>query len=109
MGRRPRPTAGDRCPGIQRAANRSTHWDRTCGRAFVACDASVVAVLDLASDSELGRLPIAGQPDAIWYSSATDRLYIAIAQPGVIDVVDGRTLAVVDQVTTEEGAHTTAF
>jgi DNA-binding beta-propeller fold protein YncE len=83
--------------------------DRPGNRAFVACDAGVVAVLDLASDRELGRVPIAGEPDAIWYSSATDCLYVAIGQPGVVDVVDGRTLAVVEEVTTEEGAHTTAF
>ena len=83
--------------------------DRPGDRAFVACDAGIVVALDLASDRELGRVPIAGEPDAIWYSSATERLYVAIGQPGVIDVVDGRTLAVVDQLTTEEGAHTTAF
>jgi DNA-binding beta-propeller fold protein YncE len=83
--------------------------DRPGDRAFVACDAGVVVVLDLASDRELGRVPIAGEPDAIWYSSATERLYVAIGQPGVIDVVDGRALEVVEQLTTEEGAHTTAF
>jgi DNA-binding beta-propeller fold protein YncE len=83
--------------------------DRPGHRAFVACDASVLAVLDLTADREVGRLPIAGEPDAIWYSAATERLYVAIGQPGVVDVVDGRTLAVVDQLTTEAGAHTTAF
>jgi DNA-binding beta-propeller fold protein YncE len=83
--------------------------DRLGNRAFVACDAGVVAVLDLTADREVGRVPIAGEPDAIWYSAATERLYVAIGQPGVIDVVDGRTLAVVDQLQTEAGAHTTAF
>ena len=83
--------------------------DRPGNRAFVACDAGVVVAVDLASDRELGRVPIAGEPDAIWFSSATERLYAAIGQPGVIDVVDGRALAVVEQLTTQEGAHTTAF
>jgi len=78
-------------------------------RAFVACDAGIVVALDLASDRELGRVPIAGEPDAIWYGSATERLYVAIGRPGVIDVVDGHALEVIEQVTTEEGAHTTAF
>jgi hypothetical protein len=83
--------------------------DRTGQRAFVACDAAMVAVIDLSTDRELGRVPIAGEPDAIWYSSSAERLYVAIGQPGVIDVLDGKTLAVVEEVSTKEGAHTTAF
>jgi DNA-binding beta-propeller fold protein YncE len=83
--------------------------DRARDCAFVACDASVVAVLDLATDREVGRVPIAGEPDAIWFSQAAGRLYVAIGAPGLIDVVDAGSLAVVDQLATEEGAHTTAF
>src|SRR6266849_4495906 len=33
--------------------------DRQGNRAFVACDAGVVVVLDLVSDQEVGRVPIA--------------------------------------------------
>jgi DNA-binding beta-propeller fold protein YncE len=83
--------------------------DRVGNRAFVACDAGIVVVLDLTSDREVGRLTIAGEPDAIWYSSVAERLYVAIGRPGVIDVVAGSTLEVVEEVTTQEGAHTTAF
>jgi DNA-binding beta-propeller fold protein YncE len=83
--------------------------DRPGDRVFIACDAGIVVVLDLTSDQELGRVPIAGEPDAIWYSPAAERLYVAIGRPGVVDIIDGRTLSVVEQVATEEGAHTTAF
>jgi DNA-binding beta-propeller fold protein YncE len=83
--------------------------DRARNRAFVACDAAAVAVLDLSADREIARVPIAGEPDAIWYSAAARLLYVAIGNPGLIDVVDGSTLSVVEEVTTEEGAHTTAF
>jgi len=83
--------------------------DRAGNRAFVACDAGTVVVVDLATDQQLGRVPIAGEPDAIWYSTVAERLYVAIGRPGVVDVVDGRTLSVVEQVATEDGAHTTAF
>jgi DNA-binding beta-propeller fold protein YncE len=83
--------------------------DRARNLAFVACDAGVVAVLDLATDREIARVPIAGEPDAIWFSATARRLYVAIGQPGVVDVVDGSTLSVVDRVITEDGAHTTAF
>ena len=83
--------------------------DRTLDRAFVACDAGVVAVLDLATDREVGRVAIAGEPDAIWFSEASRRLYVAIGTPGLIEVIDGALLAVVEEAATEEGAHTTAF
>jgi DNA-binding beta-propeller fold protein YncE len=83
--------------------------DRSGERAFVACDAASVVAIDLTTDQEIGRVPIAGEPDAIWYNPVAQRLYVAIGQPGVIDVVDGRSLEVVEQVITQEGAHTTAF
>jgi len=34
---------------------------------------------------------------------------VAIGLPGVVDVLDTRSLAIVQQVSTEAGAHTTAF
>jgi DNA-binding beta-propeller fold protein YncE len=83
--------------------------DRVGGRAFVACDGGEVVVLDLAGDREVGRVPIAGEPDAVWYNAARARLYVAIGRPGVLDVVDGRRPALVERVGTEDGAHTTAF
>ncbi|MCL4542975.1 MAG: hypothetical protein M1118_00005, partial [Chloroflexi bacterium] len=78
-------------------------------RAFVACDAAAVIVIDLNSGRVLGAVPIAGEPDAIWYHSRLNRLYVAIGTPGVVDVVDCRILRVVEHVVTERGAHTTAF
>ena len=56
--------------------------DRPGERAFVACDAGVVVVLDLTTDREIARVPIGGEPDAIWYSTAADRLYVAIGTTG---------------------------
>jgi DNA-binding beta-propeller fold protein YncE len=63
----------------------------------------------LTTDQEISRTQIAGEPDAIWYSSGSNALYVAIGNPGVVDVLDTRTLAVVRQVSTGKGAHTTAF
>ena len=83
--------------------------DLSRGRAFVACDAGVVVVLDLETGRELARVPIAGEPDVAWYSAAHDRLYVAVGQPGVVDVIDCRRLVLADRVTTEPGAHTTAY
>ena len=83
--------------------------DHARGRAFVACDAGRVVVLDLETGRELGQVPIAGEPDVVWYSAAHDRLYVAIGQPGVVDVLDCRTLTLADRVATEPGAHTSAY
>jgi DNA-binding beta-propeller fold protein YncE len=78
-------------------------------RAFVACDAGVVVVLDLTHDQEVASLPIGGEPDAIWFNAARQLLYVAIGEPGVIDVVDCQQMVLKEQVATEQGAHTTAF
>jgi DNA-binding beta-propeller fold protein YncE len=83
--------------------------DRSEERAFVACDAGIVCVLDLTTNREVARVPISGEPDAVWYSATAHSLYVAIGKPGVVDVIDGRELSVVQNVVTEEGAHTTAF
>ena len=83
--------------------------DPASDRAFVACDDASLLVLDLSRDAEVCSIPIAGEPDVIWFNPVRQQLYVAIGNPGVIDVIDCRANAVVDQITTEAGAHTTAF
>jgi len=90
--------------------------DQDGRRAFVACDASTVVTLDLATGRERARVPIAGSPDAIWHNHQRDRLYVAIAHigilneaPGVVNVVNTQSMTVEEQMTTEAGAHTTAY
>jgi YVTN family beta-propeller protein len=83
--------------------------DQQGRRAFVACDGGSVVTLDTTTGSELARVPIAGTPDAIWHNHRTARLYVAIGDPGVIDVVNTATMAIDEQIATEVGAHTTAF
>lgn len=83
--------------------------DLTSGRAFVACDGEAVVALDLASGQESARVPIVGGPDAIWYNARRERLYVAIAEPGVVEVIDTQAMVVAQQVETERDAHTTAF
>lgn len=83
--------------------------DPETGRVFVACDGGTVFVLDGTTGRVLGSLDIAGEPDVIWHSARHARLYVAIGRPGVIDVIDTRRLTRVQQIVTEEGAHTTVF
>jgi DNA-binding beta-propeller fold protein YncE len=79
------------------------------GRAFVACDGGAVAVLDLSTGREVGRVDIAGRPDAIWFNPERRLLYVAIGSPGVVDVIDTGAMRRTEQIVTEDGAHTTAF
>ena len=83
--------------------------DPVDGKAFVACDGAMVVAIDLATGREIARTPIAGEPDVIWVDTDRHHLYVAVAKPGVIDVLDTRSLTPIETVTTEEGAHTTAF
>jgi DNA-binding beta-propeller fold protein YncE len=83
--------------------------DLASGRALVACDGGAVVALDLASGQELGQVPIAGGPDAIWFNPQRRLLYVAIAEPGVVEVVDTQAMVITQQVETERDAHTTAF
>ncbi len=79
------------------------------GRAFVACDGGKVLALDLETGRELASVAIAGEPDAIWYNPSRLYLYVAIGQPGVLDVIDTQIMGLVQEIQTEGGAHTTAF
>lgn len=83
--------------------------DTKRNKAFVACDGGEVVALDLLEDEMIGSVPIAGVPDAIWFNAERQRLYVAIGDPGVIDVIDTETMRVEEGVQTERGAHTTAF
>jgi hypothetical protein len=94
---------------ISSAGPHGLDLDPEGGRAFVACDGGKVVVLDLETDRELTSIPIAGEPDAIWYNPHRQRLYVAIGTPGVLDVVDCRRMRVDEQIITESGAHTTAY
>jgi DNA-binding beta-propeller fold protein YncE len=83
--------------------------DVETGRAFVACDAGMALALDLANGRELGACPIGGAPDAIWYNAYRQLLYVAIGDPGLVEVIDTVTMTRQQQIPTEAGAHTTAF
>ncbi len=83
--------------------------DQQGRRAFVACDGGTVVALDTSTCLELAQVPIAGAPDAIWHNHRTARLYVAIGDPGMIDVVNTETMTVEEQIATQAGAHTTAY
>ncbi|MBI4638754.1 MAG: hypothetical protein HY727_20650 [Candidatus Rokubacteria bacterium] len=78
-------------------------------RLFCACDAGVLVCLDARSGEVLGHCGLSGVPDVVLFNPALDHLYVAVGDPGVIDVVDTVALRRVETVPTEPGAHTLAF
>jgi hypothetical protein len=78
-------------------------------RLFCACDASVLLEVDADSGKVLGREAIAGVPDVVFFNRKLQRLYVAIGDPGVIEVFDTSPLRRHETVATEGGAHTLSF
>ena len=83
--------------------------DAATGRLLCACDAGVLFAIDAASGRVLGEVPLSGAPDVIFLHPQSRRLYVAIGDPGVIDIIDTVTMRRVEVVPTEAGAHTLAL
>ena len=83
--------------------------DVTGRRLFCACDAGVLAAVDADTGKALETHPIAGVPDVVFFNAALSRLYVAIGDPGLIEVFDTARLARRETVLTEPGAHTLSF
>src|SRR6266581_2199861 len=83
--------------------------DPAKGRLLCACDAGALFAIDAASGRVLGDVPLSGAPDVIFLHPQSGHLYVAIGDPGVIDVVDVGAMRRVEVVPTEAGAHTLAL
>ena len=83
--------------------------DRQRGRLFCACDAGVLVDIDAGSGRVMGEVALSGAPDVIFLQHATGYLYVAIGDPGVIDVIDTKRMLRVQTMNTEAGAHTLAL
>jgi DNA-binding beta-propeller fold protein YncE len=83
--------------------------DRATGRLFCACDAAVLLTLEARSGKIIDRQPLSGRPDVVFFNRQHRQLYVAVGDPGVIDVFDTTTMQRLETVTTEPGAHTTAL
>jgi DNA-binding beta-propeller fold protein YncE len=94
---------------IPHAGPHGLDLDVTRRRLFCACDAGVLLEVDADSGAILGAETIAGVPDVVFLDAALRRLYVAIGEPGVIDVFDTRPLRRHETIPTEPGAHTLSF
>ena len=76
---------------------------------FCACDAKTLVTLNMHTGEVLSTADLSGVPDVIFFNAALNQLYVAVGDPGVIDVFDTKTSRRIDAVSTEKGAHTIAF
>jgi DNA-binding beta-propeller fold protein YncE len=94
---------------IPAAGPHGLDMDLATRRLFCACDAKVVVTLDAGSGRIISERPLSGVPDVVWFNRQRGQLYVAIGDPGVIDVFDTRTMERIGSIATEAGAHTTAL
>ena len=69
-----------------------------------ACDAGVLFAIEAISGRVLGDIPLSGTPDVIFMHSKFGRLYVAVGDPGVIDVIDIGSMRRVEALTSGERA-----
>ncbi|PYM28156.1 MAG: hypothetical protein DMD78_00755 [Candidatus Rokuibacteriota bacterium] len=78
-------------------------------RLFCACDAGRLLEIDADAGTIRRGAELAGVPDVIFFNPTLERLYVAVGDPGVIEVFDTRSLRRVESIVTEKDAHTLAF
>jgi DNA-binding beta-propeller fold protein YncE len=76
---------------------------------YCACDAGELLALAPSSGAILKTTSLSGSPDVIFLNKTRKRLYVAVGDPGVIDVFDTELFTRLETVSTEKGAHTLAF
>ena len=75
-------------------------------RVFCAADGQALVVLGRASGDVIASLDLPGVPDVVMVDQELSHVYVAIGDPGVISVFEAGTLAHLETVSTEAGAHT---
>jgi len=77
-------------------------------RLLCACDEGKLVSIDSRSGEIRGILDLSGSPDVVFLSQSLAHLYVAIGDPGLIDVIDIDTWRTIEVVSTGRGAHTIA-
>lgn len=57
----------------------------------------------------LGQNSLSGSPDVAFFDRVNDRLFVAVGDPGVIDVFATKAMKKLGSIATEKGAHTFAL
>ena len=83
--------------------------DPATRRLFCACDGKALIVIDAGSGAVASRHALAGVPDVVFLNASLRHLYVAIGDPGLIEVFDTETMRHLESFPTEAGAHTIGF
>jgi DNA-binding beta-propeller fold protein YncE len=76
---------------------------------FCACDDGKLFTLATSSGEILHTADLSGKPDVIFFNPTLKHLYVAVGDPGMIDVFETESLTRLETIFTEKGAHTLAF
>lgn len=79
------------------------------GRLYCAADAGRLLVLEPPGYAVVADLPLGGSPDVIFLDRELGQLFVAIGDPGLLEVFDVRGARRLESVETERGAHTLAL
>ncbi len=105
----PHPDHVARSLPVPAAGPHGLDLDVVRGRLFCACDEGKLVILNRSSGEVLASHPLSGSPDVVFLNPRRDHLYVAVGDPGVIDVFDVRSGERIEVRPTERGAHTIAF
>lgn len=104
-----KPDAIDFMYSVPAAGPHGLDLDPETRRLFCACDAGRLFTLDADTGRILAEAALSGVPDVVFFNPSRRQLYVAVGDPGVVDVFDTRTMKLLATVKTERGAHTTAL
>jgi DNA-binding beta-propeller fold protein YncE len=94
---------------IPAAGPHGLDFDPATHRLFCACDAGRLVAIDASSGAILHERPLSGVPDVVWFNRQRRQVYVAVGEPGVIDVFETKMMAQLGTVATEKGAHAIAL
>ena len=103
------PTRVKRSMEIPEKGPHGLDFDPVTNRLFCACDAGKLCALDASSGRIRLEADLSGTPDVIFFNADLKHLYIAVGDPGVIDLFETESLQRIDTISTEKGAHTLGF
>jgi DNA-binding beta-propeller fold protein YncE len=103
------PTGVERIIDVPASGPHGLDLDVVQGLLFCACDARKLVCIDAHSGDVLAQADLSGVPDVIFFNPTLKHLYVAVGDPGVIDVFDTSEMRLIESVNTERRAHTIAF
>ncbi len=84
-------------------------FDTSTNRLFCACDTGKLFAVDALSGNILLYADLSGTPDVVFFNPLLKHLYVAVGDPGVIDVFETESFKRLEVITTEMGAHTIGY